>query len=153
MRYLFLLLISLLFLSSCSHESINSQVSSAPPTTLSAPQLQGYYFKNVDYYGATIFDFINNNNGNVLVDYNNSKIVRRVGGILSASSGSGVSGYFSKIVYDTIVYNGNTIESYNKIAPNSNFTSVSPNRKVINLNSNNQIVSKIYYKDDFKYCL
>jgi hypothetical protein len=115
---------------------------------LTAPILQGYYFKNADYTGVSTLDISSNNNGNILVDYSNSKIVRRVGGVMGTASGSGISGYFSKIIYDTIVYSENKIENYNKILPNSNYSSISPNRKVINLNSNNQIVSKINYKED-----
>lgn len=148
MKYIYLLLIAIIcFTIGCSNNNV-SQDTSSNPIPLVAPILQGYYFKNADYNGVSTIDIANNNNGNVLVDYANSKIVRRVGGVMATASGSGISGYFSKIIYDTIVYSGNRIENYNRILPNSNYTSVSPNRKVINLNSNNQIVSKIYYKQD-----
>ena len=142
-----LLIVLLCFIASCSHDNVNQSVNVMPATSI-APILQGYYIKNADYNGVSIIDVSNNNNGNVLINYNNSKIVRRIGGIMATASGSGMSGYFSKIIYDTIIYNGNTIENYNKIFPTPNLTGTAPNRKLINLNSNNQIVSKIYYKQD-----
>ncbi len=87
--------------------------------------------------------------GNYLLKYKNFKVVKRIGGEMSPASGSGMGGYFSSKVYDTIIYSNNRIEIFTKIMPSGGTTQIVPNKKVFFLDSNQKIIKKINYNSDY----
>ena len=93
----------------------------------------------------TVYDIENNELVNLT--FENDRLIKRQGGILNGSGNSGVSGYYNKNVYDTIIYFSNKIITYTKIIPTEGTSTTVPNKKELDL-LNGKIIRKIYHNSE-----
>ena len=124
----------------------NSSTSDNPSNSNANIILSSY---NIKYSSTPQVTVDLNNNGNYLLEYKNSKVVKRIGGVLAGASGSGMGGYFSNNVYDTIIYSNNKIEIFTKIIPFGGMNQIVPNKKEFFLDSNQKILKKINYNSEY----
>jgi hypothetical protein len=130
----------LILLSSCSGDN------SIPSETVTEFSPQSYHFENMDYPVGMVTSSTLDNLVKIIYDGNN-KIIRRVGGILYYSAGSGMTTGFTDVKYDDVEYVNNEIHITSKISL-IGYTVPSFERKWILDNNNNRIVRKIIFQEN-----
>ncbi len=94
-----------------------------------------YNFRNMDYSTSVLGD------GIVKLNYQDSKIVKRIGALSILDPASGFNFVFNQNLFEEIIYSQNLITITRKI--NSTSQTVNPDLETITLNNDNKMISKV----------
>lgn len=128
MKKVFLLLVGILTIFSCSNDDDSSNNNELDGNVFYEQNIDEYYAGFMDYEDGT-YPLIGSiqDNADYIVDliYDGNKITARIGDFYPLDAAGGINNYFTNDIYDELKYTNNSIKIERKHNPNPNFNPAS----------------------------